>query len=348
MANSSLDRLLSQLETEKANGGIDKGMYDYLKNQYVTADQKYNNELDTNYNEYKNTNAFSTDRAKEIMKNYQAQGYEKASNEIASGAAENGGNLDSFAASNALRQQLSFTNEGAKMVLQENETRQDRLLNYLDRMKANAEGYYAKTDKLATDDLNFKTTIGGRIANVYGQINANEQAERDRQAAAALQAQQAASEMERSKYQLKAAGYDDKRSAALPGVGSAVYLGAKSMQNEVPEKVSWGDQLSTSYVPEDLDGAGLTKGGRKFAYYVLGNQYKGKQISNQEYKDLILKYTQDYDVEQRDAQNMANALGLDSKWLDDYGNKGLGTWSFGAKGLQGIQKKNGYGGPIIW
>ena len=178
---ADLNTLLSQLEKERKNGGIDYSTYNYLKNQFYSADKQYNNELTKNYNEYKNTNPFETAFAKSIRNDYQARGYQAMNNTYADSAAINGGNVDSFATANALRQQLDFTNQATDKILSEHENKQKNIMDYLNEMKKNAEGYYGKADNLATVDRNFKSDINNKISNVYSQLNANQQAEKNRQ-----------------------------------------------------------------------------------------------------------------------------------------------------------------------
>lgn len=52
-----------------------------------------------------------------IMQTYQLKGSDAAKGELAGGASSNAGNIDSYAAANANRQQLAFTNEGHQAAL---------------------------------------------------------------------------------------------------------------------------------------------------------------------------------------------------------------------------------------
>ena len=62
-------------------------------------------------------NPFNTDEAKAIIGKYDLAGLQARNNAVASGSASNGGNIDSYAASNALRQQASLINQGQMAVL---------------------------------------------------------------------------------------------------------------------------------------------------------------------------------------------------------------------------------------
>ena len=72
------------------------------------------------YDKLENTaysNPFTTDEAKAILAKYDLAGLRGRDNAAASGGASNGGNIDSYAAANALRQQASLINMGQSAVL---------------------------------------------------------------------------------------------------------------------------------------------------------------------------------------------------------------------------------------
>lgn len=185
----TLEQLQEEFESQKGKG-IDQGLYDYNKGRYYEDDSYYRDERNSNYNEYKNTNPFETDIAKSIMNQYKNFGNSAAQGAAADSAASNGGNLDSFGSANANRQLLDYANQANSMVLSQNETRQDRILQYLDRMKSDAEGYYNKADSQFTNGMNYDLSIMDKVNDVTGQINANKQAGLDRQANVDAMAQQ--------------------------------------------------------------------------------------------------------------------------------------------------------------
>lgn len=143
------------LATDRLNeqwAGMDN---DYAKawdlyNQIFTA---YNNSsgLSSDYNPY------ATEWGQAIMANYNIDGSRKSDSEIASGAADNSGNIDSFAAANARRARLSEENLGKQMVW-------NSYLSLLDRDRANIEGMRGTLGEL-TDYLN------GRYANQFENID---------------------------------------------------------------------------------------------------------------------------------------------------------------------------------
>lgn len=79
----------------------------------ATMTDKYGRLEETAY-----SNPFTTAEAKAILGKYDLAGLQGRDNAVASGGASNGGNIDSYAASNALRQQASLTNLGQLAVLE--------------------------------------------------------------------------------------------------------------------------------------------------------------------------------------------------------------------------------------
>lgn len=63
------------------------------------------------------SNPFETEEGKAIIGKYDLDAMQGRNNEVASGGALNGGNIDSFAAANALRQQAALTAKGQEMAL---------------------------------------------------------------------------------------------------------------------------------------------------------------------------------------------------------------------------------------
>lgn len=74
--------------------------------------KKYDYIFDYNIND----NPYESEVGKSILSRYQYQGETASDNAVASGGASNGGNIDSYAAANANRQQLAFTVAGDQAV----------------------------------------------------------------------------------------------------------------------------------------------------------------------------------------------------------------------------------------
>ena len=106
---------------------------------------KYGKLEDTAY-----SNPFETEEGKAIMGKYDLKAMQGRENEVASGSASNGGNIDSFAAANALRQQAVLTAQG-----------QDAVLNAHNNKINNVKGILADLGVyLQNQDKGMQTTIG--------------------------------------------------------------------------------------------------------------------------------------------------------------------------------------------
>ena len=102
------------------------------------GDMKKSYDALTDYNV--NHNPYESEIGKSIMANYQLQGKTESDNAVADGGASNGGNIDSFAAANAKRQQLAFTNAGTQAVLNDHNSRVSNWRGILNDMGINVTG----------------------------------------------------------------------------------------------------------------------------------------------------------------------------------------------------------------
>ncbi len=115
------------------------------KNDREMMTGKYNTLESYNYDH----NPYEDEIGKSIMEDYKWQGQRASESEVASGAGDNGGNIDSFAAANAARQQVAFTNAGKQAVLNDFNTRIANARSILSDM-----GVY-----LQNQDINMQNTI---------------------------------------------------------------------------------------------------------------------------------------------------------------------------------------------
>lgn len=106
---------------------------------------KYNKLEDTAY-----SNPFESEEAKAILKQYDLKAMQGRENEKASGASSNGGNIDSFAAANALRQQAALTSKGQMVALDAHNNKINNVKGILADL-----GVY-----LQNQDKGMQTTIG--------------------------------------------------------------------------------------------------------------------------------------------------------------------------------------------
>jgi hypothetical protein len=93
--------------------GKTNDVYNTQKSDRETMAKKYDTLEGYNYNH----DPYESKIGKSIMENYKFQGKTASDNEVASVGASNGGNIDSYAAANANRQQLAFTNAGNQAIL---------------------------------------------------------------------------------------------------------------------------------------------------------------------------------------------------------------------------------------
>lgn len=95
-------------------------------------------------------NPFTTEEARAILGKYDLAALQGRDNAVASGGASNGGNIDSYAAANAMRQQAALTNQGQMAVL-------DAYNNKLNNVRSTLEGLGVY---LQNQDAGMQKTIG--------------------------------------------------------------------------------------------------------------------------------------------------------------------------------------------
>lgn len=117
--------------------------------------QKYHRE----YDDLKNTNPFTTEEAKSILEKYDLSGLQGRNNATASGAAANGGNIDSFAAANALRQQAAMVNQGQQAVLSAYQQKLDHARSLLSDMGVHIDRVYNQDETSKNNDVARKSEI---------------------------------------------------------------------------------------------------------------------------------------------------------------------------------------------
>ena len=115
---------------------------------------KYNQE----YEDLKNTNPFETEVGKSILAKYDLSGLQARDNAVASGSASNGGNIDSYAAANALRQQASLVSQGQQAALDAHQQKIDNVRGLLSDMGVNIDRVFnqdqtAKNNEIARAEV---------------------------------------------------------------------------------------------------------------------------------------------------------------------------------------------------
>ena len=91
------------------------------------------------YDDLTKTNPFTTAEAKAIMGKYDLAGLQARDNAVASGSASNGGNIDSYASANAMRQQSALVNQGQMAVLDAHQQKIDNIRGILSDMGVNID-----------------------------------------------------------------------------------------------------------------------------------------------------------------------------------------------------------------
>lgn len=145
-----------------SNSGITRSNATAVKQENENLFSKYNKE----YEDLKNTNPFTTDEAKAILAKYDLAGLQGRDNAVASNAGSNGGNIDSFAAANALRQQASLTSQGQEAVLSAYQQKLDNARNLLSDMGVNIDRVYNQDETTKNND----TARKSEIASVTGYV----------------------------------------------------------------------------------------------------------------------------------------------------------------------------------
>ena len=116
---------------------------------------KYNQ----SYDDLTKTNPFETDTAKAILAKYDLAGLQGRDNAVASGSATNGGNIDSYAAANAMRQQASLVNQGQMAVLDAHQQKIDNVRGLLSDMGVNIDRVFNQDETAKNNDVARKSEI---------------------------------------------------------------------------------------------------------------------------------------------------------------------------------------------
>lgn len=111
------------------------------------------------YEDLKNTNPFETETGKAILAKYDLAGLQGRDNAVASNAGSNGGNIDSFAAANALRQQSSLINQGQQVVLDSYNQKLEHARALLSDMGVNIDRVYNQDETAKNNDVARKSEI---------------------------------------------------------------------------------------------------------------------------------------------------------------------------------------------
>lgn len=146
---------------------LDDAMKDYIDRTGLTASKstmvdQMNQELREKYlqeyDDLKNTNPFTTDVGKSILAKYDLAGLQGRDNEAASGAATNGGNIDSFSAANALRQQASLVSQGQETAISAHQQKLDHARNLLSDLGVHIDRVYDQDETSKNNEVSSLAT----------------------------------------------------------------------------------------------------------------------------------------------------------------------------------------------
>lgn len=117
----------------------------------VKNDRSYVRELIDDLVKSANANPLETDWGKAMMNGYSYKGLTAANNAAAKAAGSNGGNIDSYAAANAARQQASYIDQGMRRVMDYNDSRLSRVQQIIDQYSGYAnDSYTAQNNNIAS------------------------------------------------------------------------------------------------------------------------------------------------------------------------------------------------------
>lgn len=145
-------------EDYAARTGLTRTAENQVSQENESLFAKYNQE----YEDLKKTNPFTTEEAKAILAKYDLAGLQGRDNAVASNAGSNGGNIDSFAAANAMRQQAALVNQGQVAVLEAHQQKLDHARALLSDMGVNIDRVFNQDETVKTREFNQNEIVKNR------------------------------------------------------------------------------------------------------------------------------------------------------------------------------------------
>ena len=149
--------------------------------------QKYGQEYGKYTDELYNPSTYSSKNADAIRASYRERGDIAADGAIADSAATNSGNVDSFAAANARRQQLAYENAANEAILADYNARMDRIQNAMNNLGIQQQARWNADSGDVTQQLGaaqtYTDTAGARTNTgntIFSNSEAQKQAEHER------------------------------------------------------------------------------------------------------------------------------------------------------------------------
>ena len=147
---------------------LNSAFNDYVNRAGITAPkeqlaQQLWQNLVGNYKDYYDNmvkeNPYTNEVGKSILSKYDLAGYTAGNNAAASGAASNGGNIDSFAAGNAMRNQAALIAMGQEKALAAQNQKLERARDILSNMGVDAEKIFNASETEKNDDVTRNATV---------------------------------------------------------------------------------------------------------------------------------------------------------------------------------------------
>ncbi len=141
ITHSGITPSKTELINQNNAGVLEKtnALYDLQMSDYKDMSQKFG-EL---YDKAMYENPFETPTGQSIMNEYKLKGAQESDNAKASGGASNSGNIDSYAAANALRQQAAMTAKGQQMAIAAQTEAINNVRGVLGEMDGHQQNSYA-------------------------------------------------------------------------------------------------------------------------------------------------------------------------------------------------------------
>ena len=165
--NSFKDYVSRTGTTRSKSAYVDQENENYSNKLNQTWDMNISdrNVVNTDIDDLKSTitgNPFTTDEAKAILGKYDLSAIQGRNNQLASGAASNGGNVDSYSAANAMRQQASLYSMGQQAVLDAYNSKVNNLKDVVSLRSDNAQSKIDNARSILSD-------LGVQIDRVFNQ-----------------------------------------------------------------------------------------------------------------------------------------------------------------------------------
>ena len=122
------------------------------------------------YNYIMNTDPFKTSEGKAILGKYDLAGLQARDNAVASGGASNGGNIDSYASANAMRQQAGLIRQGQGAVLDAHQQKIDNIRGILSDIGVNIDRVFNQDETSKNNNvarLSEQASVTGYVPNEW-------------------------------------------------------------------------------------------------------------------------------------------------------------------------------------